>query len=331
MQLHCGREFRISAAKALRTTPVFDTYWRFAAERQEIFFRRVSGFAAPWTADPILASYRFTNVYRASDRVSQYLIRNVIYEGDQSGEEVFFRILLFKLFNRIETWELLQCKVAPISWRTFHLGRYVALLDAEFENGRTLYSPAYIMPSPPFGSVRKHTNHLQLLCAMMRDHAPLKISRATTLNDVYTILRSYPSLGDFLAFQFSIDLNYSGIIDFSEMDFVVAGPGARSGISKAFHDTAGLIEEDVIRGVADCADREFEKRGLSFRRLWGRSLQLIDCQNLFCEVDKYSRVAHPEFSGTGRARIKQKFVAAHNLVPQWYPPKWGLSTPEQFA
>src|SRR5216684_2084624 len=91
---HVRCDFRVSATKALQTTAVFDTYWRFAAERQEIFFRRVSGVAAPWTADPILRSYRFTNVYRAADRVSQYLIRKVIYGGDQSEEEVFFRVLL---------------------------------------------------------------------------------------------------------------------------------------------------------------------------------------------------------------------------------------------
>ena len=60
----------------LKPTVVYDTYWRFAAERQEIFFRRVVRTSQPpWTADPILAEYKFTNAYRASDRVSQYLIR----------------------------------------------------------------------------------------------------------------------------------------------------------------------------------------------------------------------------------------------------------------
>ena len=43
---------------------------------------------------------------------------------------------------------------------------------------------------------------------------------------MFEILRSYPSLGNFLAFQFTIDLNYSELTRFSEMDFVVAGPGA---------------------------------------------------------------------------------------------------------
>jgi hypothetical protein len=303
---------------------VFDTYWRFACERQDIFFKRVSGLPPPWTNDPILRGYRFTNVYRASDRVSQYLIRRVIYEGDQSEEEVFFRTLLFKLFNRIETWDLLQESVGPISWKTFNLDQYDHALEEALRRGTKVYSAAYIMPCPTFNGRRKHKNHLLLLAKMMRDGLPFKVASARSLRDVFLLLRSYPSLGNFLAYQFAIDLNYSSLTDFSEMDFVVAGPGAQSGIRKAFNDTAGLSEEDVIRAVTEFASREFERLGLAFRPLCGRPLQLIDCQNLFCEVDKYSRVAHPEVKGGSRTRIKRRFVAAARPTPQWYPPKWGL-------
>src|SRR5271156_4474009 len=73
-----------------RQTKVFNTYWRFAAKRQEIFFRRLSGVVPPWSDDPILLEFKFTNAYRASDRVSQYLIRNVIYGSDESPEDTFF-------------------------------------------------------------------------------------------------------------------------------------------------------------------------------------------------------------------------------------------------
>jgi hypothetical protein len=60
--------------------------------------------------------------------------------------------------------------------------------------------------------------------------------------------------------------------------------------------------------------------------LWGRPLQLIDCQNLFCEVDKYARVAHPEAAGlTGRTRSKQKFAAQAQPIEFWYPAKWGIN------
>ena len=47
--------------------------------------RKLKGTKFPWTEDPIIAQYRFTNVYRASDRVSQYLIQNVIYKGESIG------------------------------------------------------------------------------------------------------------------------------------------------------------------------------------------------------------------------------------------------------
>ena len=129
----------------------------------------------------------------------------------------------------------------------------------------------------------------------------------------------------FLAFQFAIDLNYSELVDFSEMDFVVAGPGARDGIRKCFGARVGHSDADVIRAVTAMAEQEFARLGLRFNTLWGRPLQLIDCQNLFCEVDKYSRVAHPEATGgSGRTRIKQRFTPASSSLPQWYPPKWGL-------
>lgn len=56
---------------------IYDLYWYFAAERQAIFDRRVAGMAQPWTHDPILQTFKFCNVYRATDRVSQYMIREV--------------------------------------------------------------------------------------------------------------------------------------------------------------------------------------------------------------------------------------------------------------
>uniref|UniRef100_UPI0018F8AD0E nucleotide kinase domain-containing protein n=1 Tax=Salinibacter altiplanensis TaxID=1803181 RepID=UPI0018F8AD0E len=64
---------------------VFKTYWYVAAERQQIFFNKIrTPHDLPYTEDPIFQKYKFTNAYRASDRVSQYLIQNVIYNGNES-------------------------------------------------------------------------------------------------------------------------------------------------------------------------------------------------------------------------------------------------------
>src|SRR5215469_33162 len=109
-----------AGGRVLEVTECFDAYWKFAAERQRVFHRRASGMPPPWTADPILAKHQFTNVYRAADRVSQYLIREVIYTGPQDPQEVVFRVLLFKFFNRIQTWELLRERLGRMpSWEGY--------------------------------------------------------------------------------------------------------------------------------------------------------------------------------------------------------------------
>ena len=309
-------------------TIVYDTYWRFAAERQEVFFRKLEGLPAPWTNDPILSRYKFTNAYRASDRVSQYLIRHVIFEGDQSPEEVFFRTILFKLFNKVATWELLRDRLSTISWADYSFQNYDAVLTEALEAGIRIYSAAYMMPSGKgsFGHDRKHRNHLLLLERMLREGVPEKIAASSSMDQVFDVLRSYPTIGNFLAYQFATDLNYSGLTHFSEMDFVVPGPGALDGIRKCFADNGGLGESEIIRMAADSQEQEFERLGLEFRTLGGRRLQLIDCQNLFCEVSKYARVKHPQIEGLGkRTRIKQFYRPESQPIPYWYPPEWGIN------
>jgi hypothetical protein len=309
-------------------TEVFDTYWKFAAERQVVFFKKAMGLPPRWTNDPILQKHRFTNPYRAADRVSQFLIRHVIYDGCQQPEELFFRIILFKLFNRIDTWILLSNAIGTIAWKTYRFDSYDRALSSALAKGHPVYSGAYMMPSGrrEFGSSRKHINHLRLLEFMMACQLPEKIRQAKSMKDTFELLRSCPTIGDFLAYQFATDLNYSTLTDFSEMEFVVAGPGARDGIRKCFRHLGGLNESEIIALVANRQQEEFARRGICFKTLWGRQLQLIDCQNLFCEVDKYARMAHPEARGiSGRSRIKQKYRSLGGQIDYWFPPKWNLT------
>lgn len=316
---------RLSPAES---TEVFDTYWRFAAERQTIFFRKLEGTPQPWTEDPILRRHKFTNAYRASDRVSQYLIKHVIYNGDQSPEEVFFRIILFKVFNRIETWELLERAFKTIRFSEYVFDQYDTVLTNAMNEGQTIFSAAYIMPSGGtlFGYAKKHRNYLKLLERMLEDEVPFHIAGAKSMRQAFELLRSYPMMGDFLAYQYITDINYSQLTDFSEMSFVVPGPGAKNGIRKCFQTLGGLNEVDIIRLMADRQEEEFSRLGLDFRSLWGRPLQLIDCQNLFCEVDKYARIAHPQIKGiSDRKRIKQIYHNQAKPIEYWYPPKWEIN------
>jgi 5-hmdU DNA kinase, helical domain len=315
----------------LNPTPLFEEYLRFAAERQAIFYRRLCEPVGPWTDDPILRAYRFTNAYRASDRVSQYLIREVQYrcERSQSPPELFFRTLLFKIFNRIDTWQEIERCLGPITWERTDLDAVARLLGSIAARGSPIYSAAYIMPTPPFGKSKKHENHLALLAQMMTDRMPDRVRNAHSLRSVYDMLLAYPGVGRFLAFQYAIDLNYSMLLDFQEADFVVAGPGAIDGIAKCFQSARGISPEDVVYWTAERQEREFARLELRFQDLFGRRLQPVDCQNLYCEISKYARVSHPELIGPSqRTRIKQAFRPSREPLPEpMYPPKWGLSAP----
>ena len=222
----------------------------------------------------------------------------------------------------------MNARSAPITFEDYRFAAYDAVLAKARRTGRRIYSAAYIMPpgSRAFGQSAKHQNHLLLLERMMADQLAERLAQTRTMQEGFEKLRAYPTIGDFLAYQFITDINYSELTEFSEMDFVVPGPGARDGLRKCFVDPGGLNEPELIRVMADLQEQEFQRLGLDFQSLWGRRLQLIDCQNLFCEVDKYARVAHPEIAGrTGRVRIKQKFVPTSEPIDLFYPPKWKLN------
>jgi hypothetical protein len=257
------------------------------------------------------------------------LIKKVIYSSDKYSDlDLLLRILLFKIFNKISTWELLESETGSITYETFSFEKLNKILSEAKESKETIYSGAYIMTSGKsiFGYSQKHSNHIKLLEKYVTPDLLKRIQSAKSLESVYQTLLSIPTFGSFLAYQYTIDINYSNIIDFSEMDFVMPGPGARDGIRKCFLNLGDYSEADIIRWVADNQELEFERLNINFQNLWGRALQLIDCQNLFCETDKYARVAHPEVQGlSNRKRIKQIYRPLNNKIDYFFPPKWGIN------
>src|SRR3989344_2366270 len=298
---------------------VFDTYWKFAAERQNIFFKRQKGNLQSYTQDSILNTYKFCNVYRASDRVSQFLIRDVIYEGERSGEDTLFRIFLFRLLNKTETWIKLEKALGGISLKNFNLNKYSNVLS-ELKKEGPIYGNAFILcANKIFGFEEKHNNHLALLEKVFINDGLIKnIIGVNSLKELFYALKKLPLIGDFMAYQIAIDFNYSEVFNFDEDDFVVAGPGAVRGINKCFYDISPKEYSDIIMWMVSNQEKEFKRLGLKFKSLWGRKMHAVDCQGLFCEVDKYSRIKFPELK-SNRKRIKAKFEPTNKRIKYFYP------------
>lgn len=306
---------------------VFAAYWRFAAERQLIFERRLAGLPGPWTDDPVLSRFRFCNAFRASDRVSQYLIQTVTYgaPGDLDIRDAVARTVLFRLFSRPSTWELIEQGCGPVRAETFdpkHIGR---VLDEALASGQRLYTGAFILcANAAYGHRRKHRNHLALVDAMLRGGLPERLKQTRTLDEVYRALLEYPLIGPFMAYQLAIDLNYGPHMDFDENQFTMPGPGALRGLGKVFCDLGDLSPQGAIDWLVEQQPTVEKRFGVAAPTLFGRPLHAIDCQNLLCEVDKYARVAFPELA-SDRQRIKQTFSPAGSLPALFYPPRWGVN------
>lgn len=311
----------------MEVTPVFEVFWRYAAERQNIFFKRMRGEPGPWTSNPIFQAFRITNVYRVSDRASQYLIRSVIYDGKESTrsvEDTFFRILLFKLFNLPATWER-YAGLGEISYRPGILEDIDTNLTNCVNNGIRTCSPAYMMTGSGSKGQPRHRMYLRLLDQWMADGVPRKMANAKSMEEGFKILRPYRLMGDFLAMQYTLDWNYSPVVDWSESEFIAAGPGTLRGIQKCFKDVDLKSNPpiEIISYMAEHQDYGFRKFGLVFQRLGDRPLQMCDISNWFCETDKISRVLMPELDVKPR-RIKNTFEANPKPIEYFYPPKWKI-------
>lgn len=315
----------VIAGRRLQPTVVADTYWRFAAERQAMYLARLAGAPPPWTADPVLSAHRFTNCYRASDRVSQFLITDVAYRGSQDPGEVLFRVLLCRMFNRPATWQALTAGLGEVTWAGFDFRRYSDLL-ADVRAQGPVYSNAYVIPPvPAFGEPWKYQQHLRLIEYIVKAQTAARLQACRSPRNAFHVLAAYPGIGPFLAYQILTDLGYCEPFSFDESEFTMPGPGALDGIAKCFGKSATRIGADVIRYMADAQDEHFARLGLQFGGLRGRPLQLIDCQSLFCEISKYARRTHPEIRGVSkRKQIKQRYHHDPRPLTAWFPPKWGL-------
>lgn len=306
---------------------VYDLYWYFAYERQNIFWQKLKGMPSPWTKDPILQEYKFCNSYRVNDRVSQYLLKKVIYNGKKySDEDMLFRIILFKLFNKESTWELLLNNFSDITLSTFDRDKYSKVLESAIKDGESIYNDAYIScANKAFGYDRKHDNHLALLYKMfITDRIQDKIIKCTKMEEAFNIIKSYPLIGNFMAYQLVTDINYSNVVNFSEDEFTVAGPGSIRGIKKCFIDKGDYSNEDIIRYMYEHQEEEFKRLHLDFKKIGNRPLQLIDCQNIFCELDKYCRVKFPNLK-SNRTKIKKRYTPKKDKIEYVYPEKWQIN------
>ena len=319
---------------------ISDVYWVLAARRMERFYANTRelrpgepAYDNLVTPDPILDRYKFTNTHRAADRASQYLIHKVQLHGPQDPKDVLFRTLLYKLFNKPETWEI---------WLNAGIGLFSENFSPDvflnrLEGRKQLMSTAYMNPfwSSPVGypDVKSHAARaLQMVdWVMSNKNADAMIEGG--LRRTYSMLTDCANIGPFLGYQLATDLGYHHLFNFNEMDFTTPGPQAKEGIARHRNHSAvsgPMAEDSYIRWMCDRQEEEFKRLDLEWSGLFGRRLSLIDCQNIFCEYAKYIRLANiVESNLVYFKNSKTKKSTAYKRHPQplklLFPLTWGIN------
>jgi len=285
-----------------------------------------------WTGDKILQEWFFCNTFRVLDKGCQFLIKEVIEKGPQDAQEIVFRVILFNLFTRIETWQLLDKALGPLTWATYDQEKYIEVLQDAFRRQIPLYTPGFIKPAPKWEPRPNYVNHLLFLESLMSTEVDTRLPVASYMADAFEYFFSMESLGPFSAYQLLLNLSYSKVLNFHPNDFVMSGPGSLSGLRKIFGKSWKSsnkeygFHESVMRYMVDSQAFHFRRLGLEFSGLGPKKLpmDIADIEHTLCEVDKYCRIKHPEIK-SGRTNVTRRFNAAPNtpaVNPAVLPKAW---------
>lgn len=254
------------------------TYLDFVQERHRIWERRQAGEPGPWTKDPILASQKFTNVFRVLDPGSQFAVELV---DAPTAHDALARAFLYRYTNR------------PQLWRRTHaaLGRYPLAADlpdlADLwagwrDAGEQVFSGAYIiMPAPGVKGVDKTREVVALTRHLLDSGESDNFVAAPDEAARYGHLRTLRAVGAFMAMQVLTDYNYSPFGRNAEDEFVVCGPGAvRGARAIAPRWPVDRTLRTCYRAIQDLPDTPM---------VAGRVPSCMDVQNTLCEFSKYVR------------------------------------------
>lgn len=183
-----GHQFQVSA--------LIDELFQFMKDRHDIHLRRLAGEEV-WTEDPILQEFKFTNIFRVFDRNTQFILREVIPKGPCDDTEVCFRVILFRMFNRIETWELLTRRLGQLTWKEFDAEQY----DVVLRSVAAVHGHAYFIPAPRLGGDDNISNHLRLIFLLMSLQVVSHLKEFRHMQDAVEYICLFPGMGKFTGFQ----------------------------------------------------------------------------------------------------------------------------------
>lgn len=297
-------------------------YW--ANERHKIYLSRKNGAKRPWTEDPILANYRFCNVYRQLDTVSVWIYKNLLVPN-KDNPHLWFIAAIARLVNHVETLDELNktpgCIPQKGKWSPT---AFFKVLSRRKNAKLQFVTGAYIINSVWHESMDIRAKGCKAgyityvpLNELWKDQPSSDDFKGTKQHAIET-LREYRGFGPFIANQVCTDLEYlSGWLKNAPdiNTYVTPGPGTKKGVRYLLENQPSgpaipesiimekLIELLQLQESKSDKNQFWEINSKKFDK-GNAFIQLSNMSNCSCEVSKLLKV----YRGEGDMRSRYNGV-----------------------
>ena len=257
-------------------------YW--LVERHSIWKRRDMGMEWPWTEDPVLREYKFTNVFRELDK-GTLALRGMVdaWDGAKHPEDITFNVMWYRMFNRFE-------HAVDIGFhRTCAFESFREKMLAKAETGARMFTSAH-MTHGRKGELKVNST-LDTLSNVIDaiEQLAFDLEKSDTLEESYKVLRSYKftGIGPFIGYEIISDLRWYFLSKATDRCFWAnPGPGCKRGMQRLGYQ----VSQEGLRKVrADVVTHpDFAPLRIHADGVWP-PFEMREIEHSLCEFDKYCR------------------------------------------
>lgn len=268
----------------------------FVWEREVVRIVKERGGEPPYTNDPVIQRYKFTNIRRQDDRVSRWIIDNVI-APNISRKDLWFILLVTRLINWPPTLEhLINAGILFRPVVDFEPAEFSQSVENYKAQGRKVYSGAYMVYPTKMdpGGVKSLAIAKHIIAPAAKLNMQMVLAQNSISAFVSALAKSF-GISTFMAGQVAADLTYCPQLgNASDLySYAPIGPGSSKGLNYLLGRTEyatwtqGNFNEQLVK-INNAINIELEITDLT----------LHDVQNVMCEFSKYVRAV----KGSGKPK-----------------------------
>ncbi len=281
----------------------------FTWEREVIRIVKERGDPPPYTLDPVLAKYKFTNVRRRDDRVSKWIIDNII-TPNENKDHLWFTLLIARLINWPPTLQyLINDGVLFREPKHFNPVEFSTSVENFKAKGGKVYSGAYMVypTKMDIGGVKSLAiaNHIiKPTISLKHEIDRILFGLEPSVEAFVTELSSSFGISSFMAGQVAADLTYCDHLGSAEDLHLYApiGPGSSRGLNYLLKraPNAGWTQANFNNELINIRQAITEELAIT-------DVTLHDVQNVMCEFSKYCRTVLGEGKPKTTYRPEKEF------------------------